>query len=153
MKLKLYPNYRVKQQVFSHFFKNMEETKFNAFCETYCQTQYHIIIKQSFLNYLQEAKKNYPKAEFVIVSASIHNWIAPFAKQFDVQLIATEIQCKNGRLTGTFRTPNCYGREKANRIHQQFNLCAYTTSLAFGDSRGDMEMLELVNEKFFRFFL
>lgn len=65
----------------------------------------------------------------------------------------------DGRLTGKFKSNNCYGEEKVHRICEALTTStnAYgTLSLsfdrvqyeieAFGDSRGDKEMLAFANK-------
>ena len=67
----------------------------------------------------------------------------------------TQIEVIDGRLTGKFKSNNCYGEEKVHRICEALTTTAAnaygTPSLsfdrsqyeieAFGDSRGDKEML------------
>ena len=71
------------------------------------------------------------------------------------RVLGTQIEVIDGRLTGKFKSNNCYGEEKVHRICEALTTTtanAYgTPSLsfdraqydieAFGDSRGDKEML------------
>jgi len=63
-----------------------------------------------------------------------------------VKVLGTQIEVIDGRLTGRFLTPNCYGQEKVRRIltlhpdRSAYHLTAY------GDSRGDREMLAFADE-------
>ena len=57
--------------------------------------------------------------------------------------IGTKVEVDlDGKLTGRFLTKNCYGPEKVNRLLEiepdRKNYFLY----AYGDSRGDKEMLE-----------
>ena len=63
-------------------------------------------------------------------------------------VVGTEMEVKNGRMTGRFATPNCYGAEKVRRIEDVIPHREHYRVLAFGDSRGDKEMLEYADEKF-----
>lgn len=83
--------------------------------------------------------------EVIIISASMPQWIKPWAKALGVsKIIATEPDIKDGRVTGRFATPNCLGPEKVRRIlevePQPFRLIAY------GDSSGDNELLAFADE-------
>ena len=40
-------------------------------------------------------------------------------------LISTELEVKDGKLTGKFSTPNCNGKEKVRRIKEKYNLKLY----------------------------
>ncbi len=57
---------------------------------------------------------------------------------------------KNGIVTGKFSTKNCYGIEKANRVQEVYNFDDYDHIYAYGDSRGDKELLELADESFYK---
>ena len=63
------------------------------------------------------------------------------------QVLATKMEVdKDGVLTGSFSTANCYGSEKVRRLmevepdRENYYLCAY------GDSRGDKELLEFADK-------
>ena len=56
-----------------------------------------------------------------------------------------------GRLTGRFLTKNCYGAEKVNRLREV--LVAPREEyyiVAFGDSRGDKELLAYADKGYFK---
>ena len=83
----------------------------------------------------------------IIISASINNWVEPFFKhRAGVYVIGTMIESKDGRLSGRFLTKNCYGREKVNRLLQLFPERKDYWLTAYGDSRGDYELLDFANE-------
>ena len=85
----------------------------------------------------------------MIVSASIDNWVAPFFQ--NVLVLGTQIEVRNGRLTGKFLTPNCYGEEKVNRVKAVLKQPReHYYIVAFGDSRGDKELLTYADEAHFK---
>jgi len=49
-------------------------------------------------------------------------------------------------VTGKFLSKNCYGIEKANKVKEAYNLSDYDYIYAYGDTRGDKELLELADE-------
>ncbi len=67
-----------------------------------------------------------------------------------LELIATKFEIENNKISGKLLTKNCYGQEKVNRIRKQYNLNDYNHIYAYGDSKGDKEMLELANFSFFK---
>jgi HAD superfamily hydrolase (TIGR01490 family) len=152
MKLGCYDNEKLKQKIFSHFFKNMEIERFTNLCASYYENHLHKIIRPKFISYLNTLKKKEPNAKLVVVSASIENWILPFAKNYEFDLIATKIVVKDHKITGFFDTPNCHGKEKVIRIDQKYKLTDYNNSFAFGDSNGDKEMLKFVDYDYFNHF-
>ena len=145
MKLGLYPNYKAKQKVFAHFFKNTTLDDFNALCKAFAASSSHLL-RPNAIEAIDQAIKE--ESEVVIVSASIDNWVQPFFPQ--VKVVGTQIEVIDGKLTGRFLSKNCYGQEKVNRIlslypnRQDYHLTAY------GDSRGDKEMLAFADESYFK---
>ena len=96
-----------------------------------------------------------------VVSASIDNWVRPFfdniakASRSDLRVIGTEVEADTqGILTGRFRTPNCYGKEKVRRVLAEMPMLEKQRDeylvVAYGDSRGDRELLEFADESHFK---
>ena len=145
MKIGLYPNYKAKQKVFAHFFKDTTLDDFNALCKAFAASSSHLL-RPNAIEAIDQATKE--GSEVLIVSASIDNWVQPFFPQ--VKVLGTQIEVIDGKLTGRFMTKNCYGQEKVNRIlslypnRQDYHLTAY------GDSRGDKEMLAFADESHFK---
>lgn len=141
----LYPNYKAKQKVFSHFFKDTTLDDFNALCKAFAASSSHLL-RPNAIEAINHAIKE--GSEVLIVSASIDNWVQPFFPQ--VKVVGTQIEVIDGKLTGRFLSKNCYGQEKVNRIlslypnRQDYHLTAY------GDSRGDKEMLAYADESHFK---
>ena len=81
------------------------------------------------------------------------NWIAPWAKENGIkEVISTEVEIKNSILTGKFRTRNCHGKEKVQRLLEKYPSREKYFLYAYGDSRGDKELLKLADKKFYRKF-
>ena len=145
MKMGLYPNYKAKQKVFAHFFKDTTLDDFNALCKAFAASSSHLL-RPNAIEAINHAIKE--GSEVLIVSASIDNWVQPFFPQ--VKVVGTQIEVIDGKLTGRFLSKNCYGQEKVNRIlslypnRQDYHLTAY------GDSRGDKEMLAFADESYFK---
>ncbi|MCZ6166669.1 hypothetical protein O6B35_01880 [Campylobacter ureolyticus] len=47
---------------------------------------------------------------------------------------------------------NCYAKEKVRRIKETFDLSKFDKIIAYGDSRGDKEMIEFADEGYYKFF-
>lgn len=145
MKLHLYPNWKAKQLIFSYFFKGMHLSVFNNLCERFARENKEILRPEG-IKFVKEAiGKNH---QVVIVSASIDNWVMPFFQEFGNRIIilGTQIEAVNGILTGSFLSANCYGEEKVNRLKEVFPNRSDYYLLAYGDSRGDKELLNYADE-------
>ena len=141
MKLRLYSNGKAKQRLFSWFFRGMPLEAFDALCQSFASTHRHLLRPETVC-LLQQALSE--GAEVLVVSASIDNWVQPFFPT--VTVLGTQIEVIDGRLTGRFLTPNCYGQEKVRRIVALHpDRSAYRLT-AYGDSRGDRELLAFADE-------
>lgn len=146
MKLRLYPNWKVKQKVFSHFFQGKSIADFDALCRSFVEES-PSLIRPEALRKMDEGRQQ--GAQVMIVSASIDNWVQPFFPS--VTVLGTRIEVVEGRLTGRFLTKNCYGAEKVNRLREM--LVAPREEyyiVAFGDSRGDKELLAYADKGYFK---
>ena len=141
MKLGVYPNWKAKQHIFSYFFKDIDLEAFNTLCRQFAADNRQLLRPQGLQLVAQALHEG---ADVLIVSASIDNWVQPFFPE--VTVLGTQIEVIDGRLTGRFLTKNCYGQEKVNRIlalypdRRSYHLTAY------GDSRGDKELLAFADD-------
>ena len=145
MKLGFYPNWKAKQKVFAHFFKGMTIEDFDAICQEFAASSKHLLRPkgiETIDNAINEG------ADVLIVSASIDNWVQPFFA--NVKVLGTQIEVKDGVLTGRFLTKNCYGEEKVNRLKAVYPNRQDYHLTAFGDSRGDKELLAFADESHYK---
>jgi len=149
-KLKLLSNQSAKQTLLSYYFKDWNESLFKQVATNYSLTRIDLIIRPEALTKIKWHQQN--GDAIVIVSASIECWLKAWCVKHHLGLIATRLEIKDQKLTGAFSTKNCFAAEKVNRINQQFDLDRYDTIYAYGDSSGDLEMLDLADEKFYRAF-
>ena len=145
MKLGLYPNWKAKQKIFSYFFRDMSLADFNALCQRFAADNRQLLRPQG-LQAIADAQAE--GADVVIVSASIDNWVQPFCPQ--VTVLGTQIEVINGHLTGRFLTNNCYGQEKVNRLLTLYPDRSTYHLIAYGDSRGDQQLLAFADEAHYR---
>lgn len=152
MKLRLADNGRVKERMFAHCFKDMDINYFNLLCQWFADNSRTRLLRADGISTLEKGLDE--GARVMVVSASIDNWVAPFFKGERLpEIVGTQVEVKDGRLTGRFLTPNCYGAEKVRRVRA---LLAEPRShyyiTAYGDSRGDKEMLDYADKGYYKFF-
>ena len=149
MKLKILPNWKVKQKLFSWYFKGMEYKEFKNLCYRFAKEKYSIL-KSSGLQYINEiAEKG---DQIIIVSASVDDWVEPFFQDYPIRVLGTKLEVIHGKLTGKFKTKNCYGIEKVNRIVSEFPHRNDYLLIALGDSQGDKEMLDFADQSYYKYF-
>tara|TARA_B100000508_G_scaffold124704_1_gene108192 strand:- start:42421 stop:43014 length:594 start_codon:yes stop_codon:yes gene_type:complete len=148
MKLGVVGNGLVKNMVFSYFFKGASENQFNEQCQHYSLQVLPSLLRPKAIETLNSHLNN--SDDVVIVSASPENWIMPWAIPQGIRVISTTVEVKDGFLTGMLSSKNCYGPEKVLRIKNALDLSQYKSIVAYGDSKGDREMLELANESHYK---
>lgn len=137
-------NSEAKEKLFSELFKGMRYEYFTEKCHEFV----HYIIADERAEIVAKLNCHKKKGHnVIIVSASIRDWIEPWAEFNGVhEVLATEIEVDgHGRITGKFSTPNCHGQEKVRRIMDTIPDISGHESWAYGDSNGDKPMLELSN--------
>ena len=147
-KLKLIPNYKAKQIMLSYFFKGMEAKRFEEVANSYSLTHIQKILRPKAMEKIRWHQMQGHKV--VVVSALLECWLRPWCEQNTFELIATKLEIKENKVSGDLRTKNCYGIEKVNRINEKYDLHDYEIIYAYGDSRGDKEMLSLANEAHYK---
>ena len=150
MKAGQYPNWKVKQKVFRMCFGGMTLDDFNALCEDYARKQ-RGILRTDGMQRVDEALRRGCKV--VVISASIDNWVRPFFQGREgIEITGTQIEVVDGKLTGRFLTRNCYGSEKVARLLELYPDRKSYRLVAYGDSRGDRELLAYADEAHYREF-
>lgn len=174
MKLHLADNGRTKERLFRHYFRGMLERDFDALCQSFARSHTHIL-RTAGLRAIQQALDRGERV--VVLSASIDRWVEACLRPFLIsssqfQVLGTEIEVADGRLTGRFATPNCYGPEKVRRLKEFLKKVSPRGDvegatkvsprgdvegatedafiIAYGDSRGDKELLAYADESHYK---
>ena len=151
MKLKLYSNQKAKEKIFAHYFKSMPIEQFDNLCRRFYEQKGLALIYAEAK--AQIAKHKEQGDEVVIISASLENWVCHFAEAWKAdKLLATQVEVEDGKLTGHFFTANCYGKEKVNRLLSVYPERNKYYLMAYGDSRGDKELLQFADEQHYKSF-
>lgn len=146
--LKLRSNEKAKEELLSTILKGKDTSLFQAQCKRYCEERVPQILCEKAAGLIRQHKAAGDK--LYIVSASPEDWITPWALANGFTgVIATQLEKKEGKLTGKFSSRNCYGEEKVNRLKKVFTPRENYYICAYGDSRGDKPMLGYADEGYF----
>lgn len=137
------------KELFFKNFKNMSLIEFNKICNEFEKKTLSLIIRAKFKNFINDVEKDH---QVVVVSASISNYLKPWCNKMNFDLLCTELEIKDGNLTGNFLNLNCNGNEKVNRIKEKYNLSEFDEVHVFGNSKDDLPMMSLGTHKYYRFF-
>lgn len=150
MKLGLIPNWKAKEIVLKYFLKGLS---IEDMCKASADFSMKVIprlLRNKAIDQIKEHQKN--GDDIYLVSASAENWLKPWCDQIGIKLIGTRLEIVDGKITGKIYGHNCYGPEKAARIKTQIDLSNYSEIYAYGDSRGDKEMLDLAHHPHYKYF-
>ncbi|MEA9389592.1 HAD family hydrolase [Acerihabitans sp. TG2] len=85
-----------------------------------------------------------------ICSASPAMVLKPFADRLGIRLIGTDLEVKDGVLTGRISGQNCRCAQKVERLQAVYGPLSSYHLRAWGDTRGDYEMLAAAQEPYWR---
>lgn len=141
-------NSTAKEKLLAKFLQGTTVAEFTTRCRLMAQNMIpRMVNKPIFEKFQQHVVAG---DEVVIVSASVEDWIIPWAGQWNVAVLATKLASDNGVLTGRFLGKNCNGEEKVTRIKSHLPLSDYDDVWAYGDSSGDTAMLSLASHVMYR---
>jgi HAD superfamily hydrolase (TIGR01490 family) len=86
----------------------------------------------------------------VVVSAALDVYLEPWCHALGLDVVCTTLEIRNGRLTGRYAGGDCCGREKAVRVRERYAPGDYDAIFAYGDTEDDREMLEMADQRWFR---
>lgn len=148
MKLRLYPNGRMKERMFAHFYRGSSYEQFVRWGHEFAKKSDDVLNSQM----AERLHWHISEGHMVcVVTASIEEWVAPLCRRMGIDMVvATRVEVSpGGLLTGRFSTPNCYGRQKVVRLFELFPLRQSYHLYAYGDSRGDRDLLIFADEGYF----
>jgi phosphatidylglycerophosphatase C len=149
-KVGLLSSQKTKEIFLSFFFKGLNQNEFQNKCNEFCDRLLPKLVRKDAYQAIQTYRNSGDR--IVIVSASPENWIIPWANREKIHVIGTKLSFIDKKFTGKINGINCNGAEKVRRIRIEFNLDEFSGVIAYGDSIGDNEMLQLAQEKFYKFF-
>jgi HAD superfamily hydrolase (TIGR01490 family) len=139
---------RSKEVLFTRFFGGLFIDSFEKSCETFHREILPGIIREGVAERLHWHREQ--GHELVLVSASPENWLRHWCAEQGMTCLATQLEIREGRLTGRIEGRNCQGTEKVSRIKASFNLETYEEIHAYGDTPGDRPMLSLAHHPHYK---
>lgn len=143
---KLISNAKAKELVFAYFFKGMKESFLKEKGQQFVSVINKMLCEDAIV------KINWHKSQhhkIIVVTASSNLWVEEWCSQNNLELISTNYETINGNLNGKIAGKNCHGIEKVNRIKAIYNLSEYVDIYAYGDTKGDLPMLQIANYSYF----
>lgn len=152
MKLRLCDNGGLKERVVGALFAGRTAEEMDAAAQRFAQqsdTLWRSAARSELDRLTQQGER------VVVVTASLSCWVRPIVHRHYPQavIIATEHAVDDeDRWTGAFSTPNCYGEEKVRRLKEVFPDIEQYHVVAYGDSRGDSNLISYADEAHYQSF-
>ncbi|WP_294283628.1 HAD family hydrolase [uncultured Chryseobacterium sp.] len=150
LKLRLAETEKVKKSFIGSILKGQTQEKIEKKSRQFFEAHYPKIVRENALDFIKNIDRE--NTQSLLVTASLDIWARPFADAFNMKLLATKAEFKNGVFTGNFIGKNCNGNEKLVRIQTEIKDKKYDKIIAFGDTAGDKPMLKWANEGHYQFF-
>ncbi|MEO1374327.1 MAG: HAD-IB family hydrolase [Cyanobacteria bacterium J06635_10] len=149
--LKLIPNWRAKEAVLTHFLSGIKTEKLNRLAENFAVKEIPKLLRSEAV---QRLRYHQEQGHYIIlVSASLEAYLVPWANIIGIdQVIGTKLESQSGVLSGRIQGNNCYGKEKVERLTEVLGDLSQYCIYAYGDSRGDREMLDAATFAYYRKF-
>ncbi len=142
----------IKEKILERFIGDCLWTEIQALGQQYADEQLDQYLKPEALERLAWHQTQGHRC--LLVSASLEFYLKPWAKRhgFEETLCSRLEIAPTGYVTGRLNGLNCWGPDKAQRLLAYLGPKVNYQLYAYGDSRGDQEMLALADYPFYRTF-
>jgi len=134
----------LKAELIRVFLSGVSSAWLTQQAERYCTLRWHKLMRPKALQGVSAQLAS--GATITLCSASPELLLAPFAKRLGVALMGTQLEEQDGLLTGRILGSNCRCAAKVARLEAVYGSLAQYHLRAFGDSRGDFELLAAAQE-------
>ena len=147
----LYPNTLLKEDFLCRFYRGKSLNDLQMQAQKFCSLQIPSILRPKAIERILWHQNRGDVT--VIVSAAPRLILEPWCQSIRTDIIATELATDQDlRVTGKIAGINCWGNEKVRRIQQRYILSEYDEIFSYGDSAGDLPMLDIASpgNRFFK---
>lgn len=135
-------NETLKEKMLILYLHGMQKKDFEKLCLFYKERLGFIENKKAINRLLWHKKQDHI---IIIISASIEDWILPWAEQYTREVIATRLEEIDDILTGRLSGKNCYGPEKVKRFLEKYPRRFEYNLYVYGDGASDREILKIAD--------
>jgi len=139
----------LKAELIRVFLSGVRSDWISEQAQRYCDLRWHKLMRSKAIEGGVAAQIK-SGALVTLCSASPELLLAPFAKRLNVALIGTQLEEKNGLLTGELLGENCRCAAKVKRLEAVYGDLAQYYLSAYGDSRGDWELLAAAQQAYWK---
>lgn len=147
--LGLVQNNHAKARVLAKFFSGASVEQIQLVADDFATRQLPRFMRDNALARLRWHQQQGHRC--VIVSASLECYLRPWASTVGItDLIGSQLAVQDHFYTGQLAGANCYGAEKTRRLNALLGEREHYTLYAYGDSKGDRELLALADYAYYQ---
>lgn len=140
----------LKEILITTFLTDVEEKWVSTKAEQFCQAYWSRLMRPAGL--MAVANEVRSSATVTLCSASPEIVLRPFAERLGIGLIGTQLEVKEGKFTGRISGHNCRCMQKIIRLEKDYGPLTDYDLRAWGDTRGDYELLSAAADPHWRHF-
>lgn len=140
----------LKAQLIRTFMTGVDKAWVQQKAEEYCKASWNKLMRPAGLQSVADEIGS--GAEVTLCSASPAIVLQPFADRLGIKLIGTELEVVDGVLTGRLTGNNCRCENKVLRLEAIYGDLGEYRLRAWGDTRGDRELLAAAQDAHWRHF-
>jgi phosphatidylglycerophosphatase C len=153
--IKVISNHTIKQKIMIVMLHGISEEEIERIAQEFVAIKLEKYIKPEIFSLVQ--KHLDLNHNVIIVSANLDIFLTYWARKYGITaVISTQLETADAGispyLTGRILGKNCYGAEKVRRVKEYLDakhiFINQLYSYGYGDSKGDYELLNFVNEGF-----
>jgi HAD superfamily hydrolase (TIGR01490 family) len=151
--LGLLPNWQAKEAVLTRFLKGLTAEQLQQFGHRFATRIIPKLLRPEAMARLRWHQKQ--GHQTILLSASLEIYLVPWGKvmAFDKVLGTRLLLHSSGTFSGYIEGKNCYGSEKVKRLQEFLGDFDHYVIYAYGDSKGDQELLTLATYSYYRTFM
>jgi phosphatidylglycerophosphatase C len=147
--LGLVPRERAKEALLTALFRGVDEACLRLVAAVWAGRELPGMVRPTAMDRVRWHQARGHRV--VLCSASLALFLEPWARAAGIDdVLATRMETRDGRLTGRLDGRNCYGAEKVARLRALIGDLAAVDLYAYGDSRGDRELLAAARHAVYR---
>ena len=149
--IKIVSRKSLKEMFISQFFLNMSDNDLQLFTKSFIDKKLPKLINPLALQCIMRHEELGHRV--IVISANIEDLVGKWCDKVGIsEYSCTSLSKKDGNLTGRINGKNCYGKEKVQRLISLVGPLVNFIIYAYGDSKGDKELLEISNQSFYKGF-
>ncbi len=86
----------------------------------------------------------------VVVSGALDVYLSHWCREHGLELLCSQLESSEGRLTGRYRGEQCVNGEKSRRVRAAYDLASYPVVYAYGDTKEDHDLLGIAHRRYFQ---